>query len=382
MKYNFDHVSDRRSTYSEKWNVKNNELPMWVADMDFDILPDIKEALHNVIDNGTLGYTFIPDTYFESYVSWWKEKHNLTLKKEWMIFSNGVVSSLDSMVRALTKPNDYVLIMTPVYNCFFSVIKNNGRRLLNIELIIKDGRYVIDFEDLEKKIIEFKPSLFILCNPHNPVGRVWTKEELMKVSEICHKHNVQIISDEIHCDIVRTNVEFVPMMSVDPTVITCLSPTKAFSIAGVQTSAVVVQDKDIHDKLQASFYADDIGEANAFAVDATIAAFSKGQEYNKELNEYIDKNIQEVNSFLKERLPRIGYISPEGTYLLWLDVSCYADNIDEFTSNLRKETGLYLASGSKYGSNTHVRMNVATSLDNVKDGLKRLEQYIKKLEAK
>ncbi len=382
MKYKFDVIKDRRETSSIKWDVKPNELPMWVADMDFNVLPEIEDAIVRIARQGALGYSHLSDDFFESYVRWWDLEHGLSLKKSWMVFSNGVVSSLDSLIRRLTKKNDYILILTPAYNCFFSVIKNNGRKVLKSELVIKDNRYEIDFVNFEQQIIKHKPSMFILCNPHNPVGRVWKKDELKKLSNICKKYGVRIISDEIHADLTRSNIRYTSMFSVDKDVILTLSPSKAFNIAGIQSSIVVIKDSELRESIQKGFYEDDIGEPNVFVNDVTVASYNKGHAYMLQLREYLDKNIQEVASFLSKRLPNIGFIKPEGTYLLWLDVSKYTKDIDAFTANLRKKTGLYVSSGSIYGSKNHIRMNIATSLDNVKDGLNRLEQYINSLEKK
>ena len=272
--------------------------------------------------------------------------------------------------------------LEPVYNCFFSVIKNNHRNLIESRLIVKDDKYQIDYEDFEKKLKENKPKLFILCNPHNPVGRVWTHEELTKVSELCKKYNVQIISDEIHCDITSPNIEYVPMFNIDESVITCLSPSKAFNIAGIQSSVVVIKDKATHDLIQAAFYHDDIGEPNVFAIDPIIEAFTSGEEWIKELNDYLEINKQEVASFLKRELPNVKMLYAEGTYLLWLDISYYSNNAEEFSKDLRVKTGLFVSSGHIYGDNSHIRFNVGTSLHNVKDGLNRLKQYISMLEDK
>ena len=382
MKYNFDKLSDRKSTNSIKWNVNKNELPMWVADMDFNCFPGIKEALKKVVNSNVYGYTNIPNSYFEAYSHWWKSRHDVEFKPEWMLFSNGVVSSLDSLIRTLSEPGDNILILTPVYNCFFSVIRNNNRNLIESKLVIKNDKFVIDFKDFEYHLSQFRPSIFILCNPHNPVGRVWTQEELKKISKLCRKYNVQIISDEIHCDITSPNIKYNPMFNVDQSIITCISPSKAFNTAGLQSSVVVVKDKKQHDLIQKAFYEDDIGEPNIFAIDPVIAAFTEGTDWIDELNQYLEINKQEVASFLEKEIPSIKMLYAEGTYLLWLDVSSYTNNVEEFSKELREQTGLIISSGHIYGDNTHIRLNVGTSIKNVKDGLKRLKKYISKLERK
>ena len=373
---------DRKSSNSIKWDVKGNELPMWVADMDFSVFPPILDSLKKVVDTKVFGYTNIPDEYFKAYQRWWKARHNVNFDPSWMIFSNGVVSSLDSLIRALSNHGDNILILTPVYNCFFSVIKNNNRNQIESRLILKEGKYQIDFVDFENKIKQYKPKLFILCNPHNPVGRVWSKSELQEISNICKRYDVQIISDEIHCDITSPNIKYNPMHLIDDSVITCLSATKAFNLAGIQSSVVVIKDKKTHDLIQEAFYHDDIGEPNVFALDPIITAFNHGDKWIDELNQYLEINKQEVYSFISKELPHIKIIKAEGTYLLWLDISFYSSDADNFVKQLKEKTGLILSSGHIYGDDKHVRLNVGTSLNNVKDGLNRLRKYLNELERK
>ena len=379
MKYNFDQLSQRRHTNSEKWHVEDHELPMWVADMDFLVLPEIKEALISAINRDSYGYTFPTDNFFKAYQLWWKKRHQLDLDINDMVFATGIVAALDSMVNHLTNIGDAILLLSPSYNGFFSAVNNNKRKLVTSNLIYQNDKFVIDYNDVEKKIIDNNVKMTIFCNPHNPTGRVWNKEEIQKFYDICHKHQVIFISDEIHCDIVDPGYEYVPALTISDDVITCLAPSKVFNLAGLHSAVVVSKNHELKEKLQAMFYHDDIGEPNYFVEPVTIAAYTYGEQYVDELNQYILKNKNYVKEFFKKELPHLKVTSGHATYLLWIDISYYKIDSLTFTKELRKQTGLYLNEGVHYGDNgdSYIRMNVATSLDNVKDGLNRLKDFLK-----
>lgn len=382
MKYNFDKISQRRNTSSEKWNVNDNELPMWVADMDFMVMPEIQEAIIAAAKDNSYGYTFPTKEVFEAYQYWWKSRHHLEIDTNSMIFVTGVVAALDSLVRTLTNENDNVLILSPVYNNFFTVVKSNNRNLVVSNLIYKDDDFFIDYEDMENKIKENNVKLFIFCNPHNPIGKIWKKEEIEKIYSIVSKYGVQMISDEIHCDIVDPDYEYVPALSVGKDIITCVSPSKVFNLAGMHSALTIVNDSKTKEKVEKAFYHDDIGEISYFAVPSTITAYKKGAEFVNELNEYLLKNKQYVQGFLKENLPHVKYVSGHATYLIWLDISYYGLESDTFVKELRKQTGLYINDGLHYGPNggKFIRINLATNLETVKDGMNRLKTFIKALE--
>ena len=279
MEYNFDILTQRRGTSSLKWDVKENELPMWVADMDFITVPQITEALQKRASSGIYGYSIIPDAWTQAYQTWWNKRHGLKIKKESLIFCTGVVPAISSAVRKLTTPAENIVILTPVYNIFFNSIRNNGRNIIQCPLIynsntdISKEAYTIDFKNLEKVLSDNQTTMLILCNPHNPVGRIWEKGELEKIGALCSKYNVIVISDEIHCDLTDPNAEYVPFASVNETCknisITCLAPTKTFNIAGLQTAAVMAENPVLRHKIWRALNTDEVVEPNVFAIDAT-----------------------------------------------------------------------------------------------------------------
>lgn len=380
MKYNFDKISQRRNTSSEKWNVKENELPMWVADMDFMVMPEMQDAIKKAATDMSYGYSYPTDEFFLAFQNWWKRRHHLFIDTKSMIYVTGVVAALDSLVRALTKENESVLILSPVYNNFFTVVESNNRKLVVSDLIYQNDDFEIDYQDVEEKIIKNNVKLFIFCNPHNPIGRIWKKEDIEKLYQITAKYHVQMISDEIHCDLVEPGEQYVPALSVADDIITCISPSKVFNTAGLHAALTVVNDPKKREIVSKAFYHDDIGEPNYFCIPAIIAAYTYGDEYVDQLNAYILKNKQYVANFLKEKLPHIKLVSGKATYLLFLDISYYQMPSDIFAKKLREETGLYVNDGLHYGKNggAFIRVNVATSLENVKDGLSRLEKFVER----
>ena len=350
MKYDFDKVVNRRNTNSLKWDISEGELPMWVADMDFEAAPEIRSAIERRAAHGIFGYTVIPDKWYDAYIGWWRCRHNFGIEKEWLIFCTGVVPAISSIVRKLTTPNENVLICTPVYNIFFNSIINNGRRVLECPLAYDGEKYEIDFADLEEKLSDPQTTLMILCNPHNPVGKIWDRETLSEIGRLCEKYRVTVISDEIHCDLTEPEKEYIPFASVSDACekisITCVAPTKAFNIAGLQTSAVIVADPFLRHKVWRGLNTDEIAEPNVFAVDAAIAAFTEGGSWLDALRGYISKNRAIVSDFLKKELSALNLVPSEATYLLWIDCSSVTDDSVEFTEFLRRETGLYLSDGA------------------------------------
>ena len=379
MKYNFDSTTNRRGINSIKWDVKENELPMWVADMDFKVLPEIKEAIIEAANKEGYGYSYPSEKLFKAYQTWWKKRHDIDIALNEMVYVSGVVSALDSLIRLLTKENDSVLLLSPCYNGFYSVVNNNKRKLVTSNLIHQDDDFIIDYQDVEDKIIKNKVQALIFCNPHNPVGKPWSKQEIKTIYDICQRHNVHFISDEIHADIIEPDAVFNSALSVADDVIVCTSPSKIFNLAGLQSAMVFIKDQNIRQKAQEAFYHDDIGEPNYFVEPATIAAYTYGEQYVDELNAYIAKNKEYVDDYLKNNLPHLKVVSGKATYLLWIDISYYQIPSDVFTEELRKETGLYVSNGLAYGKNglDFIRINVATSLVNVKDAMNRLSAYLK-----
>ncbi len=387
MQYNFSKLTNRFNTNSLKWDVNNNELPMWVADMDFETAPEIREAIRKKVDFGIYGYTIIPDEYYLSISNWWERRHNFKIEKEWILFCTGVVPAISSIVRKMTREGDNVLVQAPVYNIFYNSIVNNNRKVLSSDLCFDGKEYSIDYEDLERKLSDPATTLMILCNPHNPIGKVWSKETLKKIGELCIKYNVLVVSDEIHCDLTYGN-SYTPFASISPEIaqnsITCIAPTKTFNLAGVQSSNIIVPNDEIRRMVNRGINTDEVAEPNAFAIEATIAAFTKGEPWLNELIEYLAENKRGVQKFIHNELPSLNLIHSDATYLLWIDCSSITKDSLEFCKFIRKETGLYVSSGHVYGSNGghFIRMNIACQRERVEDGLSRLkvgvDKYIKR----
>lgn len=389
MKFDFDRVIDRRSTNSMKWNVKENELPMWVADMDFATVPEVTEALKQRSAHGIFGYAEVTDAWYEAIVGWWKRRHGFSLEKDWLIFSTGVIPTISSVVRKLTTPNEKVILQTPVYHIFFNSVVNNGCRVIENRLRYQDGRYEMDLEDLEKKLADPQVSLMILCNPQNPEGRIWDADTLRKVGDLCRKHHVTVISDEIHCDLTDPGKQYVPFASVSDTCreisITCIAPTKTFNLAGLQTSAVVVPDPFLRHKVWRALNTDEVAEPNAFAVDAAVAAYTYGDFWLDALREYLAENKRTAAAFLEREMPEIALVRSEATYLLWLDCSRLLERLckngagritgEELAEHIRSASGLYLSAGNEFGGNgdDFLRMNIACPRSVLEDGLARLK---------
>lgn len=383
MKYDFDTTVNRRNTSSLKWNVSENELPMWVADMDFKAAPEIIVAMQKRLSHGVFGYNEVPDEWYAAIQNWWKNRHGLEIEKKWLIFCTGVVPAISSIVRKLTTPAENVLIQTPVYNIFFNSIYNNGRNILESPLSYDGEFYSVDFDDLEKKLAEPQTTLMILCNPHNPVGKIWDKETLAKIGMLCKKHHVIVVSDEIHCDLTDPDKEYIPFASVSDECrensITCIAPTKAFNLAGLQTAAVCIPNPLLRHKVNRGLNTDEVAEPNSFAVCATIAAFNDGGTWLDSLRNYLYENKKTALSFMSQNIPFIKVAPSEATYLLWLDCGGFCNDSRSLVSFIREKTGLVLSEGTQYGTvgNGFMRMNIACSQATLKNGLVRLEKGIR-----
>ena len=381
MKYDFDTVINRRDTDSVKWNVPENELPMWVADMDFKTAPKIIEALSDRASHGIFGYTDITKEWQNAYINWWDRRHGLRMSPDSLFFCTGVVAAISSIVRKLTTPNEKVVIQTPVYNIFFNSILNNGCRVSENRLVYEKGAYYIDFKDLEEKLSDPQATLMILCNPHNPVGRIWTSGELSEIGRLCDKYNVKVISDEIHCDITAPGKNYIPFASVsdicEKVSVTCIAPTKTFNLAGIQTAAVYVKDPFLRHKVWRAINTDEVAEPNAFATVSAICAFNECEDWVLEMNEYVFKNRRIAEEYIKDNIPGVSVVPGEATYLLWIDIHNVGKS-SEVADHLRKETGLFVTAGSVYGENGEgfLRMNVACPEVILRDGLKRLSEGI------
>ncbi len=382
MKYNFDKIINRRNTDSVKWNCPENELPMWIADMDFEVADEIKEAVNKRASHSVYAYTDISDEWYNAYINWWGTRHGLAVSKENIIFSAGVVPTISSVVRKLTTPAEKVLIQTPVYNIFFNSILNNGREVLESELKYDGEKYEIDFADLEAKLSDPQTSLMIVCNPHNPVGKIWDKATLAKIGELCKKHDVTVISDEIHCDLVAPGHEYVPFASASDICreisITCVAPSKTFNIAGLHTSAVFVYNPALRHKVWRGLNTDEVGEPNVFAVPAAIAALEHGAEWLDELREYVWESRKFADEFIKREISKAKIIKADATYLLWIDLSEICDDVSALVKFVYEKTGLRVCPGAQYGNagKNFIRVNIACPRALVEDGLTRLKNGI------
>ena len=381
MSYDFDSVIERRGTDSIKWNVGEGELPMWVADMDFKTAPEITEAILYRAEHGVYGYNEVPDIWYDSYIGWWARRHDLTMKKDWLVFCTGVVPAISSAVRKLTTPGENVLIQTPVYNVFFNSILNNGCRVVENPLVFEDGEYRMDLDDLEKKLSDPQTNLMILCNPHNPVGKIWDKKTLASVGKIAARCGVTVISDEIHCDLTTPGCDYVPFASASDICrensITCIAPTKAFNLAGLQTAAVCVPDGRLRHKITRALNTDEVAEPGTFAVTAAVAAFERGEAWLDELREYLYGNRKAACDFIRERIPSLVPVDGNATYLLWVNVAGTGLSGKQFAAGLREKTGLFVTPGAAYGAagRDFFRLNFACPRSVLEDGLGRLEQF-------
>lgn len=382
MKYDFDSLQERFGTGSLKWDVKENELPMWVADMDFPAAPEIMEVITGRAAHGIFGYSIVPDEWYQAYQGWWERRHHFRMERDWLLFCTGVVPAMSSIVRKMTTVGENVLIQTPVYNIFFNSVINNGRNVVENSLLYDCYAYCMDFEDLEEKLANPQTTMMILCNPQNPAGRIWDREELERVGKLCLKHHVLVVSDEIHCDLTDPGKEYIPFASISEEFadnsITCIAPTKAFNLAGLQTAAVVVPNPVLRHKVNRGLNTDEVAEPNAFAAVAAAAALNKGEEWLDELRAYVYENKNYVSRFLKNELPQVKLVPSDATYLLWLDCRGLNVGSDELCDAIRQKTGLILSSGRTYGESGDgfLRMNVACQRKRVIDGCERLKRGI------
>lgn len=382
MKFDFDTPVNRRGTGSLKWNVGERELPMWVADMDFPTCPAVLEALEARVAHGVFGYTEAGIEWRAAVCGWWERRHGFRMRPEWLIFSTGVVPILSSVVRKLTTPNENVLILTPVYNIFFNCIVNNGRHPLEVPLCREDGEYRVDFDALEAGLSDPQTTMMILCNPHNPIGKIWNRETLAKIGELCRQYHVVVVSDEIHCDLTDPGHDYIPFASVSEDCrmnsISCFAPTKTFNLAGIQTAGVSVPNPFLRHRVWRGLNTDEVAEPNVFAVPAAVAAYTCGDEWLDSLREYLYANKQTVREFAEKKLPMLRVTPSDATYLLWLDCGAITDDSGRLASAIRKKTGLYLSAGAQYGhgGETFLRMNIACPRVTLADGLERLEQAL------
>lgn len=384
--YNFDEIVNRRGTNCVKWDVENEDgiIPMWVADMDFPAAPAIRKAVEARAKHGVYGYTIVPDSYYRAITSWFKRRHGWTIDKEWIIYTTGVIPAISAAIKALTMPGEQVLIQTPVYNCFFSSIKNQGCQILENPLKRNGNSYVVDWDDFERKCADEKTTVFLLCNPHNPSGRVWTEAELARMNEICLRHRVAVVSDEIHCELVMPGNKFTPFAAVNEDCktngVTLNSPTKNFNIAGLQIANIVCANPVWRRRIDRAINIFEVCDVNPFGPVALEAAYNDSENWMDELNEYLFANYQLLCDTFAKELPQYEVMRLEGTYLVWVDVRPSGLTSDEVTEKLLKEGKVQVNSGTMYGQTTgegYVRINIACPRATLIEGLKRMVDVLK-----
>ena len=461
--YDFDKPINRQGTHCVKWDMAphsapegattlnsklstlNSELiPLWVADMDFEAAPAIREALQKRVEHGVFGYAIVQDSYYDAVINWYERRHQWHIEREWIQYTTGVVPAISAVIKALTMPGERVLIMTPVYNCFFSSIRNNGCEVLESKLVPVNCAptqeaaspaltYSVDWDDFERKCADEKCTVFLLCNPHNPAGRVWTREELQRMNDICQRHHVRIISDEIHCELTMPGYEFVPMGRLSPLPLSesegskypqgddpqaemhstplpsreatgvfraatgvaaapqrganpsfateeqggglpiiCCSPSKSFNTAGLQMANIICADAETRRRIDRAININEICDVNPFAPLAVEAAYNESEDWIDELNQYLWGNYQALLEFFAEQLPQLKVFKLEGTYLVWVDITALRVSADEIEEKLLREARVWVNSGTMYGADGYIRINIATQRARLMEGLKRM----------
>lgn len=383
MEYDFSRPTDRRGTDSYKWDSapEADIIPLWVADMDFETFPGITEALQRRVAHGIFGYTRVPEAYYEAVCRWFDKRHGWHINREDIIYTSGVVPAVSAVIKALTLPGDQVIVQGPVYNCFFSSIRNNGCEMVSNSLIYnkEELRYEIDFDDLERKLKHERARLMLLCNPHNPGGRVWTRDELTRVAELCRKYGVRVVSDEIHCELTLYDNEYVPFGSLPDELsrgsITCCSPSKAFNTAGLQIANIVCRDAEVRNRIDRAININEVCDVNPFGVIALQAAYSdEGYEWLTQLRKYISANYDLLLERFARELPKCKVMRMEGTYLAWIDCSELHIPSDEIEEMLMHENKVWVNAGSMYGAEgaAFIRINMACTSELLNEGITRI----------
>lgn len=383
-KYDFDEIIPRRGTASVKWDEEPaaDILPMWVADMDFRTVPPVVEALRRRVDHGIYGYATVPGSYYDALTGWFSRRHGWAPEREWILPVTGVIPALSAIVRAMTRPGDKVLVQTPVYNHFFITIDNSRCDASENELIYRDNSYTIDFDDLERRAADPTVKLMLLCNPHNPAGRVWTAEELRRIGNICLRHDVLVVADEIHCELVMPGFRYTPFASLSEEFahrsVTCTSPSKAFNLAGVQVANIFAADPTVRATLTRALEINETGMISPFAIDALTAAYNKGAEWLDALNVYLYDNYLFLRDFFARHMPQYAVLSLEGTYLVWIDCRASGLPSEKLGERLLDEGRIHINPGAIYGAagEGFIRLNIACPRSLLLDGLERLKKVL------
>lgn len=383
LEFDFDHAPDRRGTGSYKWDSRPGTLPLWVADMDFATAPCVIEALRRRVDHGVFGYTLVTDSYYSALTGWFASRHNYNIDASLVIYTSGVVPAISAIIKALVRPGEGVIVQTPVYNCFFSSIRNNGCRTVENPLIRKplsesEFTYEMDFDGLERLCSDPSNTLLLLCNPANPAGRLWSPDELSRVADICHRHGVRVVSDEIHCELTAPGTSYTPYGAIDPSAIVCLSPSKAFNTAGLQIANIVCPDQETRDAIDRAININEVCDVNPFGVEALKASYTaEGEAWLTSLREYLWGNYLYLKEFFAANLPQCPLCRLEATYLVWADISALGLNGDELEEMLLDKGAVWVNSGSMYGDARYMRINIACPRARLSDGLERIARVLK-----
>ncbi|MDE6338848.1 MAG: pyridoxal phosphate-dependent aminotransferase [Muribaculaceae bacterium] len=385
MKFNFDELTERRGTASVKWDsdADNDMLPLWVADMDFRTAPAVTEALLRRVESGIFGYVNVPDAYYDALVSWFDKRHGWLIDRDRVIYTSGVVPAISAIIKALVKPGEGVIIQTPAYNCFFSSVRNNKAWIVENKLRrIEVGSrftYEMDFEDLERCASNPQTRMLLLCNPQNPTGRVWTREEMEQVRDICARNNVVVVSDEIHCELVHDGYRYTPYATVDPAAVVCCSPSKAFNTAGLQIANIVCPDAKTQALIDRAINDNEVCDVNPFGVEGLIAAYNQGGEWLDALNNYLDMNYAYLRKRLGSELPELKVCDSEATYLSWIDIKPLGIGSEELEEKLKVSAKVHINGGLMYGDDGCIRVNYACPRARLEEALNRLIPAIRAL---
>ena len=385
MKYDFDELVERRNTGCVKWDEAENSdiIPLWVADMDFKAAPAIQEAIRKRAEHGVFGYTHVDDSYYDAVISWFQRRHDWTIHREEILYTTGVVPAMSVAIKALTMPGEKVLILSPDYNCFFSSVKNNGCEVLETTLLRVGDSFEVDWEDFETKCADEKTTVFLLCNPHNPCGRVWTAKELGLMNDICLRHGVKVVSDEIHCELVMPGYRFQPFAAVNEACrensVILNSPSKSFNIAGLQVANIICSQPSWRRRLDRAININEVCDVNPFAPIALKAAYNDSEDWIDELNQYLWGNYQTLCEFVEANIPQWKVCKLEGTYLPWIDISAMNTTAQDLCDKLLDEAKVWLNPGTMYGPQSgegYIRINIATQRSRLIEALNRIKKVL------
>ena len=385
MKYDFDELVVRRGTGCVKWDESPDDeiIPLWVADMDFKAAPAIQDAIRKRAEHGVFGYTVVEDDYYEAVISWFQRRHDWTIRREEILYTTGVVPAMSVAIKALTMPGEKVLILSPDYNCFFSSVRNNGCEVLETALLRVGDSFEVDWEDFETKCADEKTTVFLLCNPHNPCGRVWTAKELELMNDICLRHGVKVVSDEIHCELVMPGYRFQPFAAVSEACrensVILNSPSKSFNIAGLQAANIICSQPDWRRRLDRAININEVCDLNPFGPVALKAAYNESEDWIDELNQYLWGNYQALCEFVEANIPQWKVCKLEGTYLPWIDISAMNTTAQDLCDKLLDEAKVWLNPGTMYGPQSgegYIRINIATQRSRLIEALNRIRKVI------